>query len=322
MTRNHTNRAATSLRAALRRAGRTAALTAVACAGAMLYSGADGHAQGALTWGPARAVSDVNTNVLDGCPAESPDGHLLFVASTQANGKGDIDIWAAYRNAKHEKWGVPMNLPEPVNSGVDDFCPTPLTGGRLLFVSRRGMDGTMCQHGAAHIYQTRHDPSQGWLEPEALPCGFDSVNSPFDEFSPSLVEAEGRTLLYFSSGRTGVHKIYTSERNPSGIWGPAVPVTELNSHAQDARPNVSHDGLEIVFDSTRDGSPDIWTARRSNLRRRWSAPVKLGTTINSDAAETRPWLSRDGERLYFGSTRTGNSDIYVSTRLVPFGRRR
>jgi hypothetical protein len=52
----------------------------------------------------------------------------------------------------------------------------------------------------------------------------------------------------FSSARTGVHTIYMSERDAGGRWGPAVPVTDLHGHAQDARPNVSHDGLEIVFD--------------------------------------------------------------------------
>jgi hypothetical protein len=38
--------------------------------------------------------------------------------------------------------------------------------------------------------------------------------------------------------------------------------------------------------------------------------VNLGTAINTAAPETRPSLSWDGERLYFG--RAG--DIYVSQR--------
>jgi hypothetical protein len=116
----------------------------------------------------------------------------------------------------------------------------------------------------------------------------------------------GRTVLFFSSGRNGVQQIYTSERDANGAWGPAEPVEELNSGFQDARPNVSHDSLEIVFDSTRDGgAPDIWTATRSKLSRQWSAPRKLDTNVNSDAVENRPSLSWDGLRLYFGSTRQG-----------------
>jgi hypothetical protein len=43
---------------------------------------------------------------------------------------------------------------------------------------------------------------------------------------------------------------------------------------------------------------------------RWSPPVNLGTAVNTPAPETRPSLSWDGERLYFG--RAG--DIFVSHR--------
>ena len=88
----------------------------------------------------------------------------------------------------------------------------------------------------------------------------------------------------------------------------------------DARPNVRSDGLEIVFDSTRQGgAPNIWSAVRSSVCERWREPVPLGEAVNSEAAETRASLSWDGTRLYFGSTQTGgqgNSDIYVATRSL------
>ena len=48
----------------------------------------------------------------------------------------------------------------------------------------------------------------------------------------------------------------------------------------------------------------------------WSAPVNLGTAVNTSAAESRPSLSRDGRQLLFGRTPgpEGSGDIYVSTR--------
>jgi hypothetical protein len=235
-----------------------------------------------------------------------------------SNRDNNLDIWAAYRAREDEPWGVPSKLPEPVNSEFDDFCPTPLTGGRLMFVSRRPNGD--CVASAANIYETRLDPALGWLPPVILPCtAAADVNSFADEFSPSLVEAEGRAILFFSSGRDGVQKIYTSERDANGAWGPATSVDELNSGAQDARPNVSYDGREIVFDSTRGGgAPDIWRARRANLSRQWSRPKKFGPNVNSNAVESRPSLSRDGTRLYFGSTRhLGQSDVYVAQRITP-----
>ena len=155
----------------------------------------------------------------------------------------------------------------------------------------------------ADIYLTQHHPVRGWLEPEPL-CG---VNSTVEEFSPSFVEADGVTMLYFSSNRTGLHKIYVSVLQEDGTWGTPSPVGELNQEgAIDARPNVRKDGLEIVFDSTR-GDPanvnsDIFTSTRTSLSQPWSPPQRLAT-VNSPGAESRPSLSRDGTRLYFGSTR-------------------
>lgn len=104
---------------------------------------------------------------------------------------------------------------------------------------------------------------------------------------------------------------------------PGATVAGNDSAFDDARPNVRNDGLEIVFDSNRGGgAPSIYTATRSSLFEVWSEPQLLGSAVNSPAAETRPSLSRDGTRLYFGSSRNPgrSSDIFVATRPGP-GRR-
>jgi len=46
--------------------------------------------------------------------------------------------------------------------------------------------------------------------------------------------------------------------------------------------------------TTRPGAPaaqDIWVATRNSLRDPWSAPVNLGASVNTTAAETRPSLA-------------------------------
>jgi hypothetical protein len=282
------------------------------------------HAQNFGEWQPAVSVDPgrltVNSPANDGCPIESPDGHLLFLASDRS---GDLDIWVAARESDGGSWAPPERLLAPINTPASEFCPTPLPGNVLLFVSTRG---NPCGSGgnSPDIYATRLHPVRGWLPPVHLGC---EVNSTFQEFSPSFVEADGVTLLYFSSNRDdGVNqKIYVSEVQPDGDWGPAAPVTELNAEgAQDARPNVRKDGLEIVFDSTRDGGPpEIYTAFRDTVFEPWSAPQRLSTHVNATAsAETRASISRDGRRLYFGSTRANQSgdrgsDVFVSSRSGP-----
>ncbi len=296
----------------------------------LLHGSAEAQQFGA--WQPAISVAPdadratgVNTFANDGCPIEAPDGHMLFLASTRPGTLGANDIFVSFRASENHPYGEPVNLGAPVNSTAQDFCPTPLPGNQLLFVSTRADN---CGGAGANpdIYYTRLHPAGGWIEPEPLPC---TVNSGAEEFSPSLVEAGGTWMLFFSSSRDDAprHRIYVSVLQPDGTWGAATPVLELNSPgASDARPNVRKDGLEIVFDSTRDGGlPQIYTATRSTISAPWSSPVLLGPDVNwSTFAQTRASLSWDGTRLYFGSTRSnqagdvpGSADVFVATRSGP-----
>jgi WD40 repeat protein len=300
---------------------RAAVLAAVLGSTAIVKAQNFGSWQPAVSVDPAR-VNGVNTPFNDGCPIEAPDGHQLFFASDRS---GNLDIWVAYQATDDAPWALQEKLPPPVNTSANEFCPTPLPGHQLLFVSTRANNcgGT---GNNADIYYTRFNPNQGWMEPQPLSC---EVNSGGEEFSPSLFEADGRTILYFSSNRdTGIpgrHKIYSSEMQPDGTWSPARPVVELNSDLahSDARPNVRKDGLEIVFDSTRaGGGPQIFTATRSSAFDPWSTPVPLDANVNVATSQTRPTLSRDGSRLYFGTNKANQpgdtgGDIFVSTRPGP-----
>jgi hypothetical protein len=276
-------------------------------------------------WSTAQEIDDIagndpdlNTPSLDGCPIESPDGLSLYMASNRPGGKGGLDIWASTRASASEPWGAPVNLPEPINSAADDFCPTPINGNGLLFVSRRVIQGVTC--GLGDIYFARHNPAHGWSEPQHLGCDPAGPNSALDEQGPSYVQ--GR--LYFSRsslppGNTG--ELYVSEKQGDMSFGAASPIAELNDgSANDIQPNVRKDGREIVFSSNRAGTlggQDLWSATRESVNDTWSPPVNLGPTVNTAAGESRPSFSWDAETLYFGRAPgpEGMSDIYVTERL-------
>lgn len=274
---------------------------------------------------PASPVGDDQVNTAsfhDGCPIESPDGLSLYIASNRPGGVGGLDIWVATRASTDAPWGAPENLGAPVNSPADDFCPTPVRGKGLYFVSRR-VDAGHC--GLGDIYFTRENPAHGWTEPRRLPCAPAGPNSELDEQGPSYFEADGTAFLYFSRSRTPAQgmpsvpgDIFVSERS-GGDFGPATPVAELNTAANDIQPNVRKDGREVVFSSNRPGgagSQDIWASTRASTGDAWSAPVNLGSSVNSTDSETRPSLSWDAKTLYVGITPpTGPpGDVYVSTR--------
>jgi hypothetical protein len=275
------------------------------------------------SWGPAASLesipgssSEVNTAFLDGCPILSRDGLQLYLASNRPNGLGNLDIWVAERDNSEGGFGNPVNLGAPINGEYNDFCPSPLRDGHgFMFVSNRPGG---C--GGADIYLIRYDPLNGWQDPLNLGC---EVNSSADEAGPVLSFAEpGPPTLYFSSTRVdgpGGGDIYMSEMSGAWSFGPAELVPGLNSDYEDMQPSVRRDGRELAFASNRLGSLgfDIWSASRASIADSWSAPVNLGSNVNSPANETRPSLSWDAKTLLFGTTRPGvegASDIFYSTR--------
>jgi hypothetical protein len=265
---------------------------------------------------------DVNTASGDGCPIESPDGLMLYTA-TNRFGLGNNDIYRFRREAIGAPWGEPERLPFPVNdNSANDFCPTPVRGRGLFFVSDRGPDSC----GGNDIYFARENKDGSWEQPQNLGCG---INGPAAEWSPSYYEDDqGNEILYFASTRPGGYAPGGSDADIyySVNFGPATLAPGLNTEFHDFRPNVHRSGNEIVFDSDRPGNLggpgtfDIWTASREEASAEWETPFHLPAPINSPFNETRASLSWDGKRLYFGSTRPnpfgdgGGNDMYFAMR--------
>lgn len=302
---------------------------ASAVAAAMLLAGT-GAAREFGPWGAPIHAEDlpgssdmVTTEMVDGCPILSPYDGSLYMASNRAGGAGLLDIWIAPKSG--DGWGDPVNAGSPINTGAEEFCPTPARGNRFFFVRRLSATDT-------DIYVVKKLPT-GWGEPEMLPKGEGQINSDAEEWSPSVYETDdGREILYFASTRNSV----TGFASPAGkqdifysVDFGAAQLAQGGANSpdpahSDARPNVRRDGLELVWDSTRGGgAPDIWTARRDSVDAPWG-PASAITIVNSAAPESRPSLSWDGTTLLLGSGRPGGdgmTDIYVSKREKVTGRR-
>ena len=259
--------------------------------------------------------SEFNTAFNDGCPYLSPDGLSFYTASNRPGGMGGQDIWRAIRNSTNEPFGAFVNLPAPINSTADDFCPTPLLGGGLYFVTSRAGG-----FGGGDIYFSLEEGG-GWSVPQNLGS---QINSPAGEASPSYFEdGSGNSYLYFSSNREGGFEAGGTDSDIyfSANFGAAQLAPGLNTASDDFRPNVRGEGREIVFDSNRAGGLggfDIWTASRNGIGDGWQTPSNL-MSLNSTANETRASFSRDGATLFLGSNRAGSegqSDIYVTTRAA------
>lgn len=99
-------------------------------------------------------------------------------------------------------------------------------------------------------------------------------------------------------------------------WSTPVRIAELSTTDADQDPALDGTLLTIVFASDRPGGKggsDLWTATRTSIGAPFEnvAPI---AELSSSFDEFHPWLSPDGNTIYFESSRTGGGDIYTSTR--------
>lgn len=174
------------------------------------------------------------------------------------------------------------------------------------------------------------------LELMANPVPFDpvnlgpGVNTSMPEYYPAMT-ADGGELLFTRlvndpAAYKGKNEEFFTSRRIGDVWGPATPLTDINSIYNEGAPTLSADGRTLIFTAcelfgeyglgrTGLGSCDLFISRKEGNR--WMPPVNIGPPINTRNWETQPSLSADGRTLYFirgKSTREGiqNQDILVS----------
>lgn len=181
-------------------------------------------------WSEPRDVS-FNTQWNDFDPAFAADGSGVWFFSNRPGGEGGDDVW--FVPLEDDGWGEPVNPGAPLNSAGNEWAPTPLAGGRLLFSSdRRG------GLGGQDLYIAEHTRA-GWGTPRNLAA---PVNSAQDDYDAALLAADALLLTRSSDPESGSTLFYScrsgdgyTEPQPAGPnvnlgggWalGPSVSPTE------------------------------------------------------------------------------------------------
>jgi hypothetical protein len=273
---------------------------------------------------PINLGPTVNSSAMDRAPAISKDGLSLYFASNRNRPEdgsfGLEDIYVSQRETRDDEWGPAVNLGPTINTSDNEQAPAFSRDGHLMFFAsnRPGGVGPGVDIWVSRREQTHDDFA--WQPAEHLGAGVNSLT--LDEGASYFENDEvGVPQLYFSSGRLsgGPGQIFVSEQAADGSFGPAVLVLELSGLGNTRRPSIRHDGLEIFFGSERSGIPnsqDLWVATRETVFDAWSAPVNLGSPLNSELVDVQPYISSDGKTLFFASNRPsgGPTDLYMSTR--------
>jgi len=295
----------------------------------LIIGGPSVYAQKYSDWSaPVNLGASINSAFSDQGPAISKNGLSLYFTSDRPGGLGGpFDMYVLQRASVDDPWGPPMNLGPIVNTPFDEGNPAFSRDGHFLFFQSKRPGG----FGGIDLWvsyrEHTHDDFD-WQPAVNLGAG---VNSAADDNGPTYFENDegGTAQLYFGSSRPGGlggANIYVSNQLSDGSFGSATLVTELSSSLNENRPSIRFDGLEIFFQSNRPGSfsaaLDLWVATREDSLDPWSAPVNLGSPINTTSIDTNANLSSDRLTLFFCSDRPGGLgglDLYVSTRTKLHG---
>lgn len=287
--------------------------TPAGTAGAAGAQGTGGAAPGLGSFGPPELVAPLESlgidDPVDGSdnPSMTADRLELYFTSGRPGGPGIPNIWLSTRVSASDPWGVPVLVPE-LNTDYAESSPAVAPDGLTIWLGSNRPGGP----GGVDIYvATRAARGDGWSTPVLVPA----LSSPADEIARRWVSSPD-LMLVSSTRLDGSWDLFTASRpSESAPWEAPVPITELNTPAQEADGWLSADGTELTFTSTRVSAngEDLYVASRASGSGPFTRVTPL-IELNSAANERDPWLTEDGRLILFTSARTGTYLIYQAER--------
>jgi hypothetical protein len=245
-------------------------------------------------------VRFVGLLVLSGCTS------IFGLDKPQLHGDAAIDglVHDATDDARldatpYVPWG---NITLAFPSAFNDDDPT-LTGDMLELYFNRNAD----------IYvTTRTSVIEAWGTPARV---LELSHNNAVDGTPK-VSADG-VLLTLTSNRpqsAGYDIWATARTDRTEPWSSPVHFTAVASSGEEIAGTAPNDGLSYVFASNRDGNFDLFvTTRATNTATIWTSPQSI-PALNSAAADRSPFITGDGQTIYFDSNRGGVFAIYVAQR--------
>lgn len=231
--------------------------------------------------------------------------------------KEDCRYAMANKNtAANPNWYI-VNAGRSINSDMPEYVPVITPQNELIFTSKRKddkkeqlsyLDGKFFES----MYISKIDRF-GFSTPRryTLP---DEVKSHFLKHHESVVSMspDGKKLFTFRDNK--VYEINIDERKTQK---PKKLQKSINFDFYQSHAFLTKDGNTLYFTSEAEGGLgglDIYRATKIK-EGEWSKPENIGAPVNTSFDEDSPFVSDDGNTLYFASTGHegfGNFDIYKS----------
>lgn len=256
-------------------------------------------------------------------PSLLPDERLIFFGSNRNADAGSyFQIYEAERDALGAPFGAIRLVPGLSDGQWHDTHPRISANSlEIVFASSR-LDGAYRVHVAR-----RSDPNGPFGKPEPLfpfrgDAGLADPNDP-DSGPRSVAEIcpwrDAKGDIWFSSQReTTPYRTFIARRKEGGYAEPVmVPELASSDTHPDICPVLSPDGLTLLIATLRgapEGQWDVAIATRPNADGPFGRLENM-RTINSADHDIPGWISNDGCRIYFSSSRGDgvNLQLFVAT---------
>jgi len=223
-----------------------------------------------------------------------------------------------------------VHLPSPLNSPYSEFAPVALSDRELVFSRYQGifddsLENLFTKTYVSDIYSVNYRQINSQVfrfqKPKLLSVKLSSIQ----DLTAHTSFNKAKNKCYFSrcqnlDGEIGKCAIYKSSKK-NGKWSKPTKLDLGNNDFSYSQPYFYENETSkiLIFSSNKEGGFggfDLWYIQQNGTE--WTAPINLGSMINSSGNEISPFFDGDQKMLYFssdGHAGFGGLDIYKSLQI-------
>jgi OOP family OmpA-OmpF porin len=265
---------------------------------------------------PVNLGVKVNSKFTELHPVISADGKELYfireMFRKQAN-ENVQSLWYSKQDTQGQ-WSLARYMAAPFNTGLEHSSITNVSpDNNTIMIKGYFKDGQRLK-GTGYSFVTRG--LTGWKAPVGI--NIDDLNNMVQgKYVGSFLAPDGKVLLFYFSEKKddSNNDLYVSFKRPDGSFTKPAFIKALNTSSTDGTPFIASDNKTLYFSSDRPGglgSSDVYkTTRLDDTWQKWSEPINLGPSVNSDDYDAYFTLDARGEFAYMVSSKgsLGEEDI-------------
>lgn len=212
----------------------------------------------------------------------------------------NAQLWTSLRESPTGPWPAPTVITELDGPGIE-LRPSVSTDGHTLYFTQR-LSG---QPGDIWV-SIRGARGQPWSIPSKV--NLDRARVDAEELC-GWSSPDGMSLLVTLTSTMGDRDVFLATRSAVGAPFTSVALDGVNSPRDDGAAWATADASQLVFESNRFGTTDIWEA----VRRGDTWNVEHHPELSTGGPDGTPWMSPDGAVIVF-SRSTTTDDLFMATR--------